>query len=229
MNNLIDLDSLDGLDFEDGFDIVKDNSFENQFDTFFNFLPTIKDFVVEMDMTNAKIEYWVKRQKDLILDFNHPENHKTLIQNINKFLDKPISNFQEFGYKKIYFDSVEYSEILKTFYVQIGREVLYQHYEDSDMCIEYYKSDILSYLNNRKKYIDLKIYTEILDLISPILKERLNYLKNIKREYEAGRTYMYDKFFLDSETNDGVGYLEKVENVYNIIREKHRELENVEL
>lgn len=189
-------------------------------------MDTVKDFVVEMDITNAKIGYWVNKQKDLILDFNHPDNYKILIENVNEFLNKPISNFQDFGYKKIYFDSVEYSDPEKIFYVQVGRELLYQHYEDSDMCVVYYKSNILPYLNNRKKYIDLKIYTEILDLISPILKERLNYLKSIKSEYELGRNYMYNKFFLDSETNEGVGYLEKVQSVYNIILEKYGKLEN---
>jgi hypothetical protein len=217
MNHIADLDSLDGLEFEDDFsDFSTDNSFQKQFDTFFDFLEVIKEFVVDMDITNMEIERFVNQQKDLVLQFTPIYDYTV---KINKLLNDCNLTFQDFGFESISFNSIEYDLDKKEYYVQVCREPKNKHYEDPDLYYTYYKDEILSYLNNRKEYINEKILEEMLNILSPVISNKLSYLYGTRKEYAEGRDYMYKQFFFEDKEN-GVVYLDKVKNYCEEILKK---------
>jgi len=217
MNNLINLDSLDGLDFEDDFDdILKDNSFEKQFKSFFNFLNIIKEFVVDMDITNMKIGYYTNQQKQLLVDFDNFDNYTNIITKVNNLLNESPSNLKDFGYVNICFYSIEYDSDKKEYIVQICREQSKKYYEDSDLYFTYNLSEILSYLNNREDYINKKICEDMLELLRPTLYKKYSYLLGAKSEYLEGRDYMINQFFFEDRENGEI-HLDKVMNCYNRI------------
>lgn len=180
----IDLDNLEDVLFDDDDDFSGDNSHKKRFITFFDFLPELKQFTIELDKVHLTIEKAIDihpycRIDTLNLDLSKIKNIKDFIINGLKS-EIPLSNL---GYKDIRFGGV--SEHDSEFLVEIERVEL-----DDEWGSKYYSlEDILSFLEDRNVYILKVIDTHILNIVARKLKSSLWELQNIKENYLRGNVY----------------------------------------